>query len=135
MKLGGRGVLVVDLWSFLNGLKCAWEVWFKNLWLKTNSMLAIDLILRGCNNNHPISTLIGSIKWIGKKWRVKLTHTHRERKRLANYLAILAHLYDLGTTYFSQTSSTCSQIFLYNILASSSGNHGASYNHEASHGG
>lgn len=89
--LGSGSVLASELWGILMGLSVAWEMGVQPLWIESDSMVAVNLIMGGCVITHPFYNIVNRIRNLhGRNWTVRLTHTHREGNRTADSIANFA---------------------------------------------
>ncbi|XP_061339603.1 uncharacterized protein LOC133286227 [Gastrolobium bilobum] len=94
-RLGFGNSLVAELRGFLEGVEQTKKAGFRNVCFEGDSLVAVNLIKNGCEENHPLAHLVNRIKMtIADDWNTVITHTHREGNMLADWLAAYAHQLD-----------------------------------------
>ena len=84
-KLRTGGAVSVELWGILDGLKVAWELGYRQIWMETDLVEALELIEHGCVRNNPNYVLIEPIEDIlSRDWSVKWSHTFRDQNKVAD---------------------------------------------------
>lgn len=80
--------LHAELFGIYNGLQIAWQQGFKKIICKSDSQLAIDLILGDVNSFHLYHPLILKIQnFINLQWDLSFNHLYREGNQIADWLA------------------------------------------------
>ena len=86
--LGVGSVLSAELWGILIGIQIAWNRGIRKLWIESDSLIAVNLVRKGCLPSHQYHNLVCSIRsYMDKQWHLRVTHTHREGNRVADALA------------------------------------------------
>ncbi|KAL5746941.1 hypothetical protein ACOSP7_023931 [Xanthoceras sorbifolium] len=60
-KAGGS-VLEGELWGIFEGLKLAWDAGYRRIIVESNSKSAMDILLSGFSNEHPLFNLLESCR-------------------------------------------------------------------------
>ena len=76
-------MLLAKLWGALNGLTIAWNMGFRKVWLKMDSIESLKLIKHGCMPTHPNNSLIEVITDVpSRSWHVRFSHTHKDNNKI-----------------------------------------------------
>ncbi|KAJ1389959.1 Ribonuclease H domain [Sesbania bispinosa] len=90
-------VLLAELRGIETALRIVWEHEYKQLWLESDSLTAVRLIDKGITHDHPYAHILKQISsWRQRPWCVVISHTFRERNRIADCLANMSHSRNLG---------------------------------------
>ncbi|KAJ1403339.1 Ribonuclease H domain [Sesbania bispinosa] len=100
-NLGRSNILLAELRAIETALRIAWERGCTKVWVESDSLTAINLILKDLNLCHPYAN------WKQKAWQVVLSHSFREGNRVADCLANSAHNLDLGLHLFHNPPGFC----------------------------
>lgn len=91
MTLVAMDGLSAELWSIAAVLNHAWDSGHRRICLASDSRIAIELITKGCREEHPLWGWVHQIQvLIRRDWQVVLEHTYREGNFVANWLAMAA---------------------------------------------
>ncbi|KAJ8451425.1 hypothetical protein Cgig2_017816 [Carnegiea gigantea] len=91
-----------ELKAALRGLRMAWALGLKKIWLRVDSVIVVGM-LRGNGSWNPIhKLLITQCKNLMERtdWEIKVTHCYREANQVADKFANLGITSDVGATYF-----------------------------------
>ena len=58
------GVISLELWGILDGLKLAWQLRYREIWLEPTSAEALALVKHGCPKDNPKYHLVVAIEEI-----------------------------------------------------------------------
>lgn len=76
----------------IHGLRLCWESNQRRLELCTDSVEAINLMMRGCNRDYPFHDLVDTaLNLLAQDWEVIVRHVPREANSCADQLARLGH--------------------------------------------
>lgn len=107
-NIGSSSVLMTELWGIYTALTMVWGMNFHKLWIESDSLVAVTLIGKDCQSNHPHAPMIIAIKeLLSRPWQVKLTRVLREGNFVADSLANLAHSSDLGVHWLEGPPYEC----------------------------
>ncbi|KAF7824182.1 putative ribonuclease H-like domain, reverse transcriptase zinc-binding domain-containing protein [Senna tora] len=86
--VGCVSVLEAEIWGCLEGLELALKSGFDSVWLESDSLLAVNFIRNGCNDDHVCAGLIKRVRSLMAHFRyVKILHIFREANGVADFLA------------------------------------------------
>ncbi|KAJ1415896.1 Small GTPase superfamily [Sesbania bispinosa] len=89
---------MTELWGILTALQIAKEKGFQNIWIETDSSVAVKLLQDGFPPTHPCKALLSAIlNLMEDHWQVIITHTYREANIVADWLANSTYNYPHGT--------------------------------------
>ncbi|MCI17164.1 ribonuclease H protein, partial [Trifolium medium] len=60
-KIGSCSALMTELWGILSALQAATEKGYRKVCFESDSAVAIDLIEKGCPQNHPCASIVSRI--------------------------------------------------------------------------
>lgn len=89
MRHIGRGeVLQAEAWGLFSGLQLAKELDINQITVESDSAVLVSLIHNYNSELHPLGTLISNCQHLINSFRTcNLVHIHREKNRVADYLA------------------------------------------------
>lgn len=86
--LGSCSSVMAELWGLVEGLKIAWSMGFKNVWMEMDSKVVVEMVRRGCASCRPYFALVNEARFLLQKdWSVKVSHAYREANFVADWLA------------------------------------------------
>lgn len=86
--LGDCPVLHAELWAILYGIWFAWSWGYHNILIEFDSLLAINLLNKGCTPRHPCYLLVQQItNLVGEAPNIKWSHVLQEANQVADRLA------------------------------------------------
>ena len=95
---------IAEIFGVLYGLNLCWTKGCQRVIVKSDSLEAINLVLRGCNVEHPFYDLIVDTRIaMYRKWQVRYVHINRDRNGRADFLARHAHTLDSNFCIWDQT--------------------------------
>ncbi|KAJ1421971.1 Ribonuclease H-like superfamily [Sesbania bispinosa] len=87
-NIGQSSVNIAELWGIFTVLQLGLHISVFDIWVESDSMLAISIILKGCNKFHPYYGIISAIKRTSLQYKtIKSSHTFHEGNRVADALA------------------------------------------------
>lgn len=105
-NLGDCSVLMAELWAILYGVRFVWARGYRNIIMKSDSQLALGLLLNGCPPRHPAYAIVHEIKQIvGHANTICYGHTLREANQVADCLAKFGHTLDVRCCVFETMPS------------------------------
>jgi ribonuclease HI len=79
---------MAELWGILSALQLVTEIGYRKVILESDSAVTIDLIMKGCPDNHPCATIVSFINRLKmQEWEVTFQHTYRLANQVANWFA------------------------------------------------
>ncbi|XP_061372488.1 uncharacterized protein LOC133314954 [Gastrolobium bilobum] len=64
------------------------------LWIESDSQVAIHMVSSGCEAHHPLDPLVNRVReLLGRTWRTKISHCYREGNMVADKLVRLGNIY------------------------------------------
>ena len=95
--MNSGGIIFSELLGILDGLKLAWHLGYKRVWLESDSEEALALVEHRCPRNNPNHQLVAEIEeMMALDWTVQWTHAYREQNRVADWLAKLGQKMPTG---------------------------------------
>ena len=86
--LDGGDELSAEIWACLLGFKMAWAMGFRKVWLETDSLECLDLILHEPSPQHRDFGIVREVRvFMAMEWETKVTYVQRSCNRAADYLA------------------------------------------------
>ena len=80
--------LTAEIWGCLLGLKTAWAMGFKRVWMETDSTKCLELLSREHSSIHRDSAILSEVKkLIQMAWETNITYVSRPCNSAADYLA------------------------------------------------
>lgn len=61
-SLGACSIMAIELWAILKGVELAWDRGFRRLFVDSNSLSAISLLLGDLDPTHPCVSLVRRIQ-------------------------------------------------------------------------
>ena len=87
----GNGVLQIETWAFLFGLKMAWEMGSKKLIVKINSLEVYSWVKEINVIKNSLSNVIQECRVsLNKSWVVSIKHVYREGNQVTDQLTKMA---------------------------------------------
>ena len=92
-SLGLQTIIEAELYAIMLGLRMAQKLGLQQIMLYSDSLDAINIIMRDCcYDDHPLRDIIGDIRdLLFQDWNVKLYYTPRDNIACANYLVKEGH--------------------------------------------
>ncbi|KAF7838963.1 Ribonuclease H protein [Senna tora] len=86
--LGPGSVTKAEIWGIILGAKLAWEKGFRRVWFESDSRVVVDLILNGCDAQHPLAGFVKIARCLlDRSWQVRVSHIFREGNQVADCIA------------------------------------------------
>ncbi|XVF03450.1 hypothetical protein REPUB_Repub04eG0262600 [Reevesia pubescens] len=86
-KLGITTSMGAELWAIRDALKIAFNHGFSNIWLETDSQVAIHLLTNCFDKSHILYVLLHDCRCLMDQLNVQIKHTYREGNCCADMLA------------------------------------------------
>ena len=105
-KLTSVPLVCAELLGITLGLNWCWDRGLTEITLLTDSLEAINYLLRGCEEQHPFKELIDDARTCyHRDWRIQLCHVYREHIETADRLSKFSHsLVDPFCTFYQPPS-------------------------------
>ncbi|KAK2649549.1 hypothetical protein Ddye_017038 [Dipteronia dyeriana] len=112
LNKGVWSVLEAELWGLFKGLTIAWNAGYRKIIVEADSLAVVNLLSKDIHVNHPLFSIVtGCFSLITANWCCVLNHIYREDNRLADGLACLEHVMDIGCQLFDVPLSEISTMF------------------------
>lgn len=99
-KLNHVPPTIAELMAIVHGLHLCWRANYRKVEVYTDSVGAMDLLLRGCKADYPFRQQVDEARNLCmRNWDVLVRHTHRENNTLADRMAKAGHSM-VGTVLF-----------------------------------
>ena len=91
-KLISVPVVCAELIGIIHGLNWCWNKQYRDIDLLSDSIEAVNYIIRGCDPDHPFQDIIEEArKCYFRDWTIRIHHVHREHTHIADRLAKYSH--------------------------------------------
>ncbi|KAK9286474.1 hypothetical protein L1049_014871 [Liquidambar formosana] len=98
------------------GLKIAWDIGFRHLWVESDCEVAVNLILLGDHSFHSSGHIILDCReYLLRNWNCRISHVHREGNKCADFLANWGHDY-CGLTLLTSPPTGLGSLILDDIV-------------------
>ncbi|WJX29889.1 hypothetical protein P8452_18486 [Trifolium repens] len=86
--VGNCSVIMAELWGILSALQVIQENGYQKVIIETDSVTAVDLIVKGCLPNHPCASIVSRINRLKMpEMEIIFQHTYRQANQVANWFA------------------------------------------------
>ena len=103
LKLTNVPPSIAELIAIIQGLQICRNRSYKKIHIWTNSLEAVNLLMRGCLATHPFKEVIDEARLLfGCDWQVILTHRQRDENTQADWLAKSSHTIQDNFCYFDR---------------------------------
>ncbi|CAN1849453.1 Putative ribonuclease H protein At1g65750, partial [Linum perenne] len=120
-NVGDCSITRAELKAIIEGMKAAWNLGIKKIWIQTDSRTAIAILSEESMPTHQHASLFIEFKDLhSRQWEVKLSHVFREANHTADYLANLGHKLMYGIQFFSVPNATLCNWLRYDLFGVSS---------------
>ncbi|KAJ1393406.1 Ribonuclease H domain [Sesbania bispinosa] len=87
-RLGSTTINMAELWGIFTAIGIAVDKGISNLWIESDSKIAVDLVMKGCSDDHPCNQMVRFIRSAMQcHSTIILTHAFREANQVADKLA------------------------------------------------
>ena len=94
---------IAEVMAILNGLHLCWQRGCRNVFVFSDCIEALQLLIHGCQPHHPFFDIISETRlFTQRNWDVHLQHRNREFLVFADYLARISHSLDAIVHIFDQ---------------------------------
>jgi ribonuclease HI len=112
--LGYCNILTAELWGIYHGISIAASRGYNNVWVESDSSMAIRLLDHHCHPLHPCASLVEQIHGLPSTLaHVVWTHIHREGNATTDALAKMGHVMPFGTSVFDVLPVVAATQFIY----------------------
>ena len=102
---------IAELIAMMHGLNLCWQANHRKVNVFSDSTEAINLLLRGCQKDHPFRDVVEEAKsMLLRNWHVCLSHRPRDHNQEADQLAKYGHSLPGGLLYFEEPPDFLSTI-------------------------
>ncbi|PNX80630.1 receptor-like kinase [Trifolium pratense] len=117
-KIGACDALQSKMWGMYLGLDLARQQGIRQLHVESDSKVLIDMVTKKNKFNGNIPTLVHRIRQLLKlNWQVHLSHTWREEKRSADWLANFSYSLSFFNVHFLESPPRELQSLLFDNVS------------------
>ncbi|KAF7830028.1 hypothetical protein G2W53_012361 [Senna tora] len=111
-KLGKGNILLAEICGILEGLQVAWHKNLKRIVIESDCLEAVSCVSACLDMKHPLYHILYKIKsLLANDWEVKVVHISRDSNKVANILALRAHVLDFGMHLYDDPPACCVELF------------------------
>ncbi|CAN1243656.1 Putative ribonuclease H protein At1g65750, partial [Linum perenne] len=124
-NLGKCSITRAELTGIVLGMERAWNKGIRSLEIQTDSLCAVNLLLKADNLDHQHATIVGRFrKLLERNWSVNVIHVYREANCPADALVNKGHGMSLGTHTVDGSDGTIRYWERYDLVAGGGGGGG-----------